>query len=72
MSRANFRFAAGNEFGGDITTLSLAQPLNYLAPVVALDCYESLARNELVDVFADEYSFGAGDIYTPDFKLYAV
>jgi len=29
----------GNEFGGDITTLSLAQPLNYFAPVVALDRY---------------------------------
>ena len=51
----------GNEFGGDITTLSLAQPLNYLAPVVALDRYGPLARDELVDVLADEYSFGAGD-----------
>ena len=50
----------GNEFGGDITTLSLAQPLNYLAPVVALDCYGLLARDEIVDVLADEYSFGAG------------
>lgn len=51
----------GNAFGGDITTLSLAQPLNYLAPVVALDRYGSLARDELVDVIADEYGFGAGD-----------
>ena len=51
----------GNEFGGDITTLSLAQPLNYLAPVVAVDRYGPLARDELVDVIADEYGFGAGD-----------
>ena len=50
----------GNEFGGDVTTLSLAQPLNYLAPVVALDRYGPLARDELVDVVADEYGFGAG------------
>jgi len=34
----------GNEFGGDITTLSLAQPLNYFAPVVALDRYGPRAR----------------------------
>ncbi|MDZ5811414.1 hypothetical protein U4E84_08650 [Halorubrum sp. AD140] len=51
----------GNEFGGDITTLSLAQPLNYFAPVVALDRYGPLARDELVDAIADEYGFGAGD-----------
>ncbi|WP_144797318.1 hypothetical protein [Halorubrum depositum] len=51
----------GNAFGGDVTTLSLAQPLNYLAPVVALDRYGPLARDELVDVIADEYGFGAGD-----------
>jgi len=51
----------GNAFGGDITTLSLAQPLNYLAPVVALDRYGPLARDELVGVIADEYGFGAGD-----------
>ena len=50
----------GNEFGGDITTLSLAQPLNYFAPVVALDRYGPLARDELVDAIADEYGFGAG------------
>lgn len=51
----------GNEFGGDVTTLSLAQPLNYLAPVVAVDRYGPLARDELVDALADEYGFGAGD-----------
>jgi|GEM_PF-345594 hypothetical protein len=51
----------GSEFGGDITTLSLAQPLNYLAPVVAVDRYGPLARDELVDAIADEYGFGAGD-----------
>ncbi|WP_281195057.1 hypothetical protein [Halorubrum sp. F4] len=51
----------GNEFGGDITTLSLAQPLNYFAPVVALDRYGPLARDEVVDAIADEYGFGAGD-----------
>lgn len=50
----------GEEFGGDITTLSLAQPVNYLAPVVAIDRYGPLARDELVGVLADEYSFGAG------------
>ena len=49
------------QFGGDITTLSLAQPLNYLAPVVAVERYGPLARDELVDVIADEYSFGAGE-----------
>jgi hypothetical protein len=51
----------GDAFGGDITTLSLAQPLNYLAPVVAVDRHGPLARDELVDVIADEYGFGAGD-----------
>ncbi|NHX36474.1 MULTISPECIES: hypothetical protein [Halolamina] len=51
----------GNEFGGDVTTLSLAQPLNYLAPVVAVDRHGPLARDELVDALADEYGFGAGD-----------
>lgn len=50
----------GAEFGGDVTTLSLAQPLNYLAPIVAIDRHGPLARDELVDVLADEYSFGAG------------
>lgn len=51
----------GTEFGGDVTTLSLAQPLNYLAPVVAIDRHGPLARDELVDALAAEYSFGAGD-----------
>ncbi|MFW5938909.1 MAG: hypothetical protein ACOCSD_00920 [Halolamina sp.] len=51
----------GDRFGGDVTTLSLAQPLNYLAPVVAIDRYGPLARDELVDALADEYGFGAGD-----------
>ncbi|MFW5895924.1 MAG: hypothetical protein ACOCUA_00890, partial [archaeon] len=54
----------GNEFGGDVTTLSLAQPLNYLAPVIAVDRYGPLARDELVDALADEYGFGAGDAAT--------
>lgn len=50
----------GEEFGGDVTTLSLTQPLNYLAPVLAIDRHGSLARDELIDVIADEYNFGAG------------
>ena len=50
----------GDEFGGDITTLSLAQPINYFAPVVAIDRHGPLARDELVDAIADEYGFGAG------------
>lgn len=50
-----------DQFGGDITTLSLAQPLNYLAPVVAVDRHGPLTRDELVEVIADEYSFGAGE-----------
>ena len=50
----------GNEFGGDVTTFSLAQPLNYLAPVVAIDRHGPLTREELVDELADAYSFGAG------------
>lgn len=49
-----------SDIGGDIASLSLAQPLNYLAPVVAIDVYGSLAGDELVDVLAAEYSFGAG------------
>lgn len=47
-------------FGGDVTTLSLAQPLNYLAPVVAIDRHGPLARDALVDVIGDEYGFRAG------------
>ena len=50
----------GSAFGGDVTTLSLAQPLNYLAPVVAIDRHGPLERDALVDVLADEYGFGAG------------
>ncbi|GAB3413896.1 hypothetical protein GCM10027435_08380 [Haloparvum alkalitolerans] len=53
--------AGGAEFGGDVTTLSLAQPLNYLAPVVAVDRHGPLHRDELGDVLAEEYGFGAGD-----------
>lgn len=43
----------GEQFGGDLTTLCLAQPLNYLAPVVAIDCQGPLARDELVDRLRD-------------------
>lgn len=46
--------------GGDITTLSLAQPLNYLAPAIALDRHGPLSRDEICDVLADEYGFDAG------------
>ncbi|WP_248516301.1 hypothetical protein [Salinarchaeum laminariae] len=49
------------DISGDIMRLSLAQPLNYLAPVVAVDRYGPLAGDELVDVLAEEYGFGAGD-----------
>ncbi|WP_311174143.1 hypothetical protein [Halobellus ordinarius] len=50
-----------SDISGDIATLSLAQPLNYLAPVVAIDQHGPLASDELVDVLAAEYAFGAGD-----------
>nr|WP_305148776.1 hypothetical protein [Halobellus inordinatus] len=50
-----------SDVSGDIASLSLAQPLNYLAPVVAIDQHGPLAGDELVDVLADEYGFGAGD-----------
>ncbi|AUX08947.1 hypothetical protein AArcSl_1316 [Halalkaliarchaeum desulfuricum] len=50
----------GDEFGGDVTTLSLAQPLNYLAPVVAVDRHGPLGREALLERLEDEYSFGAG------------
>ena len=50
-----------SDISGDIASLSLAQPLNYLAPVVAVDQHGPLAGDELVDVLADEYGFGAGD-----------
>lgn len=49
-----------SDIGGDIASLSLAQPLNYLAPVVAVDRYGPLAGDEVVDVIEAEYGFGAG------------
>nr|WP_264556884.1 hypothetical protein [Halocatena marina] len=49
-----------SDISGNIAALSLAQPLNYLAPVIAIDQHGSLAGDELVDVLADEYEFGAG------------
>lgn len=49
-----------SDISGDIAGLSLAQPLNYLAPVVAVDQHGPLASDELVDTPAEEYSFGAG------------
>ncbi|MFP9191390.1 hypothetical protein ACLI4Q_06995 [Natrialbaceae archaeon A-CW1-1] len=50
-----------SDISGDIATLSLAQPLNYLAPVVAIATYGSLTTDELIDTLEDEYDFGAGD-----------
>jgi hypothetical protein len=50
-----------SDISGEIAGLSLAQPLNYLAPVVAIDQHGPLTNAELVDVLADEYEFGAGD-----------
>jgi hypothetical protein len=49
-----------SDIAGDIASLSLAQPLNYLAPVVAVDQHGPLAGDELADVIEDEYGFGAG------------
>ncbi|WP_076610946.1 hypothetical protein [Natronorubrum thiooxidans] len=49
-----------SDISGDIASLSLAQPLNYLAPVVAVEKHGPLTGDELVDVLADEYGFGAG------------
>lgn len=49
-----------SDISGDIASLSLAQPLNYLAPVIAVAQHGPLAGDELVDVLADEYGFGAG------------
>lgn len=49
-----------SDISGNIASLSLAQPLNYLAPVVAVDKYGPAAGDELVDILADEYGFGAG------------
>jgi len=48
------------DISGDIASLSLAQPLNYLAPVVAVDQHGPLAGDELTDVIEAEYGFGAG------------
>jgi hypothetical protein len=39
-----------SDIAGDIASLSLAQPLNYLAPVVAVDLHGPLAGDELVAV----------------------
>ncbi|WP_254837853.1 hypothetical protein [Natronomonas marina] len=49
-----------SDISGDIASLSLAQPLNYLAPVVAVDQHGPLAGDELADVIEAEYGFGAG------------
>jgi hypothetical protein len=49
-----------SDIAGDIASLSLAQPLNYLAPVVAVDQHGPLAADELTDVIEAEYGFGAG------------
>lgn len=45
---------------GDIASLSLAQPLNYLAPVIAIAQHGPLERYELDDILAEEYDFKAG------------
>jgi len=49
-----------SDISGDIASLSLAQPLNYLAPVVAVDQNGPLAGDELTDMLEAEYDFGAG------------
>lgn len=49
-----------SDITGDIASLSLAQPLNYLAPVVAVDQHGPLSGDEVTDVLEAEYSFGAG------------
>jgi len=49
-----------SDISGDIASLSLAQPLNYLAPVVGVDKHGPLAGDELADVIEAEYGFGAG------------
>ncbi|WP_245957243.1 hypothetical protein [Haloplanus rubicundus] len=49
-----------SDISGDIASLSLAQLLNYLAPVVAVDQHGPLAGDELTDVIEAEYGFGAG------------
>jgi hypothetical protein len=49
-----------SDIAGDIASLSLAQPLNCLVPVVAVDQHGPLTGDELTDVIEDEYVFGAG------------
>jgi hypothetical protein len=49
-----------SDIAGDIARLSLAQPLNYLAPVVAVDQHGFMVGDELTDVIEAEYGFGAG------------
>jgi len=49
-----------SDIAGDIASLSLAQPMNYLAPVVAVDQHGPLAGDEMADVIEAEYGFGAG------------
>lgn len=50
-----------SDISGDIASLSLAQPMNYLAPVVAIGQHGPLADDELMDILANEYGFGAGE-----------
>lgn len=49
-----------SDLAGNIASLSLAQPLNYLSPVVAIHQHGPLAGDELTDVIEAEYGFGAG------------
>jgi hypothetical protein len=49
-----------SDITGNIASLSLAQPLNYLSPVVAIHQHGPLAGDELTDIIEDEYYFGAG------------
>jgi hypothetical protein len=49
-----------SDIAGDIASLLLAQSLNYLAPVVAVDQHGPLAGDEMADVIEAEYGFGAG------------
>jgi hypothetical protein len=49
-----------SDLAGNIASLSLAQPLNYLSPVVAVHQHGPLAGDELTDVIEAEYGFGAG------------
>ncbi|MFC7238579.1 hypothetical protein ACFQS4_10160 [Saliphagus sp. GCM10025317] len=49
-----------SDISGDIAMLSLAQPLNYLAPAVAIATNGPLADDELVDLLEEKYGFRAG------------